>query len=110
MMMNKSQPSRCPACGRKQKRSHDANAYYWSLLHEIADKVQPSGNAYSADTWHQYAKSRWLGADDVTLPNGKTLTVPHSTANLSVDEFNDYITKLEAWANERGVYLADLAA
>ena len=105
-----SHSDRCPSCGRKQRRSPPANAYYWSLLHEIAEKVQPSGEAYSADTWHQYAKSRWLGADDMKLPNGKTLTMPRSTANLSVDEFNDYVTKVEAWAAERGVYLADLAA
>lgn len=101
---------RCPVCKRAMKRNSPQNALYWALLHEIADNVRPGGLSYSADQWHLYAKSRWLGADDTVLPNGKVLTIPRSTANLSVDEFSDYFGKVEAFAAERGVYLAELAA
>ena len=101
---------RCPTCKRRHKRTNPANAMYWALLHAISEGVTPSGNQHSADTWHLWAKQKWLGADDVTLPTGKTLTIPHSTANLSVDEFNAYLSQVEAWAAERGVFLADLAA
>jgi len=97
--------TRCPTCGRRHKRTTAANAYYWQLLHAIAEGVRPGGNAYGPEAWHVYAKSRWLGADDVKLPNGKVIVVPHSTANLSVDEFNDYVSAVEAWAAERGVFL-----
>jgi len=99
---------RCHACGRRHKRSNPANGRYWALLHAIAEKVKPGGVSYSADTWHQYAKSRWLGCDDVELPNGRTLSMPRSTANLDVAEFNDYMGKVEAWAAERDVWLADM--
>jgi hypothetical protein len=101
---------RCPACGRRQRRTSQANAYYWLLLHEIAERVKPGGQSYSADTYHQYCKSRWLGCDDTRLPNGKTLTIPRSTAALSTEEFAEYVAKVEAWAAERGVYLADREA
>jgi hypothetical protein len=80
------------------------------LLHLIAENVKPDGKAYNAEQWHLYAKSRWLGCDDVKMPNGKVLTIPKSSAELSVAEFNDYMTQLEAWAGERDVYLEDLAA
>lgn len=68
------------------------------------------GQRYSADTFHTYYKSRFLGADDVTLPNGKTLTIPRSSADLATDEFADYFDRVQADAAERGVYLADMEA
>ncbi len=102
--------TRCPTCHRLQKRSHPQNALYWSLLHMIAEKVKPGGLSYSADVWHTYCKSRWLGCDDIALPNGKVLSQPRSTASLDVAEFGDYFTQVSAWAAERGVYLEDLVA
>jgi hypothetical protein len=33
------------------------------------------------------------------------MSIPRSTADLSVDEFSDYMTAVEAWANARGVWL-----
>jgi hypothetical protein len=102
--------TRCPTCKRPHRRSNQANAYYWLLLHEIANRVQPGGQSYSAETWHAYCKSRWIGCDDIRLPNGKVLTAPKSSAALDVQEFADYVTKVEAWAAERGVFLADREA
>lgn len=98
---------RCPTCHRRYRRSNPANARYWSLLHMIADKVRPGGNAYSAEQWHIYARSRWLGCDDIRLPNGKMMTMPRSSADLDVTEFGEYMDKLEIWAGERDVWLAD---
>lgn len=96
---------RCPTCGRKKKRSTDANARYWSLLFKIADQYKPDGQQFSAETWHLQCKAYWLGKVDVTLPDGSVVVSPKSTADLSVDEFSDYMTKVEAWAASRDVYL-----
>jgi len=83
-------------------------------LHEIAEAVKPDGKAYSTEAFHEYFKSRFLGADELELPNGKTLIRPHSSAELDVsagtDEqisFAEYIERVEAWAAQRGVYLQD---
>lgn len=67
--------------------------------------MRPQGRTFSADQWHVYAKSRWIGCEDVTLPNGKTLAIPKSSAALDTAEFADYMTAVEAWAAEHGVYL-----
>jgi hypothetical protein len=80
------------------------------LLHVIADKLRPGGNAYSADAWHLYFKTRFIGADDVKLPNTKVIVIPKSSADLASDEFSDYATKVEAWASERDVYLDEMPA
>lgn len=102
---------RCPTCGRREKRSTEANRRYWLILHLIAERIKPGDNlAYSPDQWHLYFKSRFLGADDVDLPNGKTLVIPHSSADLSTEEFSDYAMKVEAWASERDVYLDEIPA
>lgn len=100
---------RCPTCRRRHVRSHQANARYWLLLHAIAEKLRPGGISYSAETWHTYMKSRYLGCDDVTLPNLKTIPMPRSSANLDVAEFNEFMAKVEAWAMERDVWLDEIA-
>jgi hypothetical protein len=106
---------RCPTCRRLKKRGNPANARYWLLLHLIADNVKPQGNAYSPETWHTYFKhtyfkTRYLGADEVKLPNGKTINIPKSSAELDTGEFNDYMREVETWGQEHNVFMDDLAA
>lgn len=96
---------RCPSCGRKQHRSNPQNRYYWLLLHMISEQIRPKDGQYSADQWHHYFKSRFLGCDDMKLPNGKTLILPKSTAALDIAEFSEYFEQVSAWSAERGVFL-----
>jgi hypothetical protein len=101
---------RCLTCGRLEKRSTQANARYWLLLHQIAENVKPNGQAFGTEQWHTYFKSRFLGCDEVAMPNGKALQIPRSSADLDTGEFNEYQTQVEAWAAERDVFLADMPA
>lgn len=98
---------RCPTCGRKEIRSSEANRRYWALLHEISEKIKPEGKEYSAETWHTYFKQKLLGSADVSLPNGKTIQVPQTTTVLDTSQFYDFATQVEAWANNRGVFLPE---
>ena len=77
---------------------------YWLLLSEIESIVEPSGVSYSADTWHEYFKRRYLGAKDIELPNGKVVSRSRSTADLNVSEMTDYLTKVEVFAAEHNVF------
>lgn len=97
--------ARCPTCGKKQSRSTEANRRYWALLNEVAERVTPQGQQYTAETWHEYFKQRFLGVEEILLPNGKTIQRAHTTTLLDVSEFNDFMTQVEAWAANRGVYL-----
>ena len=101
---------RCTKCGRRQKRSSEANRRYWLLLHLLADKLKPDGVQYSAETYHIYYKMKFLGADDVKLPNGKVIAVPKSSAELDKAEFHEYAFMVEQDANERGVFLDEVPA
>lgn len=106
--MTISRGDRCPVCHRKHRRSNPANSRYWALLHLCAERL--ADGQYSAEQMHVYFKSKYLGCDDVQMPNGKTLTIPRSTAGLDVAEFGEYMDKVEADAAQRGVFLADLEA
>lgn len=100
---------RCPTCRRLHKRSHPQNAMLWALYHELAARTW-NGQKFSAEQFHTYYKSRFLGCDDIPMPNGKTLTIPRSTASLDVAEFSDYFDAVQADAAERGVHLSELPA
>lgn len=98
---------RCPTCKRRITRSSEQNRRYWALLFSLAEKVEWKGQHYSADQWHLYAKARFLGCVDMDIPGGKTIPVPNSTAELDVPEFANYMTAVEAFANEHGAFLED---
>lgn len=101
-------PSRCPTCFRKHRRSNPQNARYWLLLTMISEKLPVQGVTYSAEQFHIYFKSRFLGCDDVTLPNGKVIPMPKSSADLDINQFAEFMDKVEAWAAEHGVFLEDM--
>lgn len=103
--MPKPEIIRCPTCHRKRTRSNQANARLWLLYHLIAEKVRPEGQQHSAEVWHQYFKQRFLGMDEVTLPNKKVIQFPKSTSELDTAEFNEFMEKVEHWAMERDIYL-----
>lgn len=101
-------PERCPTCGRRNKRSNEQNSRYWALLSLIAERLKPKGESYSTETWHTLFKKLYIGWDEVKLPNGQPFIVVHSSADLDVAAFGDYMTQIEAFAAEYDVYLDDL--
>lgn len=103
-------PTRCPTCKRLMRRSTQANSRYWLLIHQIAQTLKPQGHVFSPESWHTWLKTRFLGADDVVLPSGKTLVIPRSSADLDAAEFATYMEQVEAWANEHDVYLEGMPA
>lgn len=100
--------TRCPTCKRKRTRTSNANRYYWLLLYAIADKVQPEGKHYAAESYHLYFKSKYLGCNDVQMPNGKTMAVPRTTTELDTSEFAEYVQRVETWAAKRDVFVEAL--
>lgn len=98
-------PDRCPVCKRVKKRSTEANRRLWLLYHLMADNIKPEGKQFSAKAWHLYFRERFLGCDDIELPNGQVKTVPRSTADLDKDDFAEYMRKVEEFGMARDVYL-----
>ena len=93
----------CPLCGSRPKRSIEQNKRYWSLLNQISEQVKTADGVFSAEVWHRYFAQRYIGCDDVTLPNRKRIVVPKSTTDLDTAEFTTYMDQVEHWAHEHGV-------
>lgn len=88
----------------KARRNAGQNRYYWRRLQQAADQVWIAGRQFSPEAWHEECKGRFIGYED--LPSGKQRAL--SSSNLSVEEFSEYTTRVEAWfAEEHGVIFQD---
>lgn len=103
--MTKISLGRCPTCGRRKKRTTQANARLWAIYTALSNKLRPGGKVYSPEQYHLYYKQKYLGATDYDLPGGKVLSIPNSSADLDVAEFDEFMGKVEADAAEHGVWL-----
>ena len=108
--------AKCPTCGRSPKRSNESNRRYWLLINQISDEVliddenDAGGRSikYSAEIWHEYMKARFLGIEEVRLPNGQIYKRVKSSSECDTGEFSKYMESVESWAAKRGVYLEDI--
>lgn len=100
---------RCPTCNRRYRRSNPQNAMLWLLYHKLAETLRPNGEQYSAESFHVYYKTKFLGCEEVKLPNKQTMFIPRSTADLDVNEFSEFFDRVQADAAERGVFLDEAA-
>ena len=78
----------------KAKRHNAQNARYWVLLTHIAEHAWVNGRQYSSEVWHDYMRGRFIGMEEG--PDGRQ--VPMRSSALSVSEFADYMTRVEAYA------------
>lgn len=92
--------------GRK-KRTIPQNRRYWGngVLAQVAQQATVNGRLFSAETWHELAKRKFIGV--IELPNGEV--VGQSSTELTTDEFSRFCDQVEAWAaTELGVSFYDL--
>lgn len=81
-------------CKHKEKRRTVQNRLYWAILREISGQAMLGGRSFSDDCWHEHFKRLFIGAVD--LPDGRQMG--ESTARLSVTDFAEYVTKIQAYA------------
>lgn len=94
----------------KDKRSLDQNKRYWALLREVSAAVWVEGRSYPDTVWHEQFRRWFIGCNEVVLPDGSTEMHGISTTTLSVDEFGQYMTQIEAWCAEQGFPVMECAA
>lgn len=88
---------------KESKRTLPQNALMWSLLTELARKLDWQGQRYSADDWKDYAmhalkRGRWMPSED-----GGMVPIGMRTSDLSVEEMGDLIEFLHAFAARNGI-------
>jgi hypothetical protein len=90
----------------KAKRTGDQNRLLHALINEIAESAVIDGKQYDAEVWKDHVKRRFIGIEEVTLPDGTRLDRSMSTTDLNVGEFSELIERVRAWAiNDLGITL-----
>ena len=75
------------------------------MLAQIAEQATVGGRLFSAESWHELFKRRFIGV--VELPDGTVQG--KSSTGLTTAEFCDFCTQVEAYAvTELGVIFYDL--
>ena len=92
----------------EEKRRGAQNRRYWALMHQIAEQLMVNGQQMDPESWHEWAKRRFIGVREIVLPDGEIVALGQSSADLSARAFGDYMECLEAWAIEQGVIFNDL--
>lgn len=90
----------------KSKRSIEQNKRYHAMLRDLSEIAWLDGRQYAPDAWAEYFKQAFIGWDD--LPGGGRRGI--STTTLSVQEFGDYMARIEQWSAEHGWPLMQEAA
>jgi hypothetical protein len=88
------------------KRTDAQNRALHALLRTMAESVWVDGQRFSADAWKELVRRRFIGTEEVTLPDGSRVERGISTTALSVAEFSDLLDAMAAWiATDYGVDL-----
>lgn len=92
---------------KRMKRTSRQNRRYWGngVLAQVAQQAVVNGKQFSAETWHELFKRKFIGMDE--LPDGSV--VGKSSTKLTTAEFSDFCTQVEAYAAQHlGVTFYDL--
>ena len=82
-----------------KKRSKDQNRRMWAVLQEIAEQICIDGRLHRAEVWHEFYKARFLRSETAWIC-GQLVSVPESTTTLSMKDFAEYMTQIEAHATQ----------
>ena len=82
----------------KARRTSAQNALLWAVLTEIAEAVKVGGKEQEVEVWHEWAKQKFIGIEEVTLPDGTNIVRGLSTSRLNVADFSLMIDRLIAYA------------
>jgi hypothetical protein len=107
-MANLQEIKRCPTCGQSHRRSSAQNARLHKLFTMMSEQLKGKDGLYHPTMyWKVLSKDQWLGYDEVQHFDGRTIYALKSTANLSVEELNNFMNEVERYCAVRGVYLQD---
>lgn len=90
----------------RSKRSQAQNRLYWKWLSEISQQALTSDDQkLTKEEWHHLCGMRYIGVKTIEIQD-KCFPMPEkSTTKLKVNEFAEYLTKIEAEFLARGVAL-----
>ena len=78
------------------KRSLDQNKRLHAMLNEISQSAYLNGRRYEMEAWKEFYRSRFIGTEEIELPDGRRIERGISTTTLNKQEFADFLTAIES--------------
>lgn len=102
---DRGEPLRVILTSEATKRNAEQNRRLWGFVYKaISEQAWVNGRRYDPDVWHEMLARKYGICDEVTLPDGEIITRRKSTTQMTVSEFAEYMTRVEAYAaSELGV-------
>lgn len=102
---DRGEPLRVIVTADERKRNVQQNRMYWgAILKQISEQAWVNGRQFDKDTWHEFYARKFGISDEMTLPDGEVIIKRKSTSEMSVGEFSDYMSQVQAnAASELGV-------
>lgn len=89
----------------KDKRSNDANAFYWSCVVPLVRQFRlEQGDAVSLEDVHEDLLSEFSSLVERKMMDGTVKLVPKRSKHMTVEEFHKYILAIEVRLNEFSIY------
>jgi hypothetical protein len=85
----------------RKHRSMSQNRYLWGVVYAAASEW----SGHDSEELHQVFKARFLPGRQIVLPTGELLDGPGSTADLSMEDFSAYVSKVIRFLAEQGVHV-----
>ena len=105
-MAEKREP--CPCCGQLPRRSLPQNSRLHKLFNLMSEQLKGKDGLFHPHQWWKVmCKDKWLGYNEYTAPDGRTIYSLKSTADCSVEELTEFMNEVERYCALRGVYLQE---
>lgn len=90
----------------KARRSTEQNKKLHAMFGELEQSAWLNGQQYSAEVWKEFVRRKFIGVEEIDLPDGTRIDRGISTTALSVHEFSELIEQVHQWAaDDLGVEL-----
>lgn len=82
------------------KRTTDQNARLHALLQDIAAAAWVNGRQYDMETWKEFCRQKFIGTEEIELPDGRRIERGISTTTLDVAAFSAFMDQITAYAQD----------
>lgn len=82
----------------KRRRSDEQNRMLHAVLNTIATSASVNGKQYPVEVWKEQVRRKFIGLEEIDMPDGSRSERGISTKTLNVAEFSKLIDIVTAWA------------
>jgi hypothetical protein len=81
----------------KQKRTIDQNRMLHALVNQLSAEVWIDGKQFGPEAWKEHVRQKFIGTEEIELPDGRRIERGISTTTLDVADFSELLEQLQAW-------------